>query len=84
MVIAGAKRSGGVHDATNAWTATVVQVSAKLKVDVRHDRLDADREHGAMDVRIECLGVVKEYDVFCSSIFCRGSRRGAASHSGDG
>ncbi len=58
MVIAGEKRSGGIHDATNAWTATVVQVGAKLKVDVRHDRLDADWEYGVVDVHIECLGIV--------------------------
>jgi hypothetical protein len=58
MVIDGANHSNGVHDATNAWTAALVQVSAKLKVDVRHDRLDADREHEAVDVCIECLGVI--------------------------
>ncbi len=57
-VIAGAKHGSGIHNTTNAWTAAVVQVGAKLKVDVRHDRLDADREHGAVDVRIECLGIV--------------------------
>ncbi len=84
MVIAGAKHGDGVHNATNAWTATVVQDGAKLKVDVRHDRLDVDQEHGAVDVRIECLGVIKEHDMFCSSILCRGSRQGAARHSGDG
>jgi hypothetical protein len=58
MVIAGAKRGGGVHDAMNAWTFTVVQVGAKLKVDVWHDRLDANQEHRAVDVRIECLGII--------------------------
>ncbi len=56
MVIAGAKHGSGVHNATSAWTDAVIQVGAELKVDVRHDRLDADWEHGA-DVCIECLGV---------------------------
>ena len=81
MVIAGAKCGDGVHNATNAWTAAVIQVGAELKVDVRHDRLDADWEHGAVNVRIECLGVIKEHNGFCSSTLCRGSRQGAASHS---
>jgi hypothetical protein len=58
MVIYGAKRGGGIHDATNAWTAAVVQVGAELEVDVRHDKLDADWEHGVVDVCIECLDVV--------------------------
>ncbi len=84
MVIAGAKHGGGVHNATNAWTAAVIQVGAELKVNVWHDRLDTDREHGAVDVRIECLGVIKEHNAFCSSTLCQGSRRGAASHSSDG
>jgi hypothetical protein len=60
MVIAGAKCGGGVHNTTNTWTAIVVHVGAKLKVDVWHDRLDADREPRAVDVCIECLGIVKE------------------------
>ena len=84
MVIAGAKRGGGVHDAMNAWTAIVVQVGAELKVDMRHDRLNADREHRAVDVCIECLGIIKEHKAFSSSTLCQGSCRGAASHSGDG
>jgi hypothetical protein len=55
---ADAKHGGGIHNTTNAWTAAVVQVGAKLKVDVRHDRLDTDQVHRAVDIRIECLGIV--------------------------
>ena len=69
MVIAGAKHGDGVHNATNAWTATVVQDGAKLKVDVRHDRLDVDQEHGAVDVRIECLGVKRNMTCFAVALF---------------
>ncbi len=36
MIVSGAESGGGIHDTTNACSAAVVQVGAKLKLDVQH------------------------------------------------
>ena len=74
MIIAGTESSSSIHNAMKNGAAAVVQISAKLEVDVQHDRLDADWEHGAVNTGIEGLFIVEEHNTFTASTLCRGGR----------
>ncbi len=60
-----------------------IHIAAKVEVDVRHDQLDADWEHGAVNIRVEGLGVIEEQHMFTTGTLCRGGPRCSASHTCD-
>ncbi len=89
MIIAGTESSSSIHDATKNGAAAVAQIIAKLEVDVGHDRLDGDWEHGAMNTGVEGLRIVEEYNRFASATtssagtLCRACCQCSTSHTGD-
>ncbi len=58
MMTFSADSGGGVHNTADAGRAVVVDVHAKLQLDVRHNRLDCDWENRVMDVAAEGLGIL--------------------------
>ncbi len=64
MVPPSAESGSGIHHAADAGTAAVVDVHAKLQLDVRHAGLDCNWENRTMDVAAECTGIVQEDDAF--------------------
>jgi hypothetical protein len=58
MVISGAESGGSVHNTADTGTAVVIDVRAKLQLDVQHNRLDCDWENRMMHVAAEGLGIV--------------------------
>ncbi len=83
VVISSAESSGGVHHTAGAWTAAVVDVCAKLQLDVWHTGLDCYRKDRTVNVADECLGIVQEDDMFLIT-FCRGRCRCGTSDTSDG
>ncbi len=89
MIVAGTESSSSIHDATKNGAAAVAQIIAELEVDVGHDQLDGDWEHGATNIGVAGLRIVEEYNGFASATTSstgtlRGAcRRCSASHTGD-
>ena len=48
-----------MHHTADAGRAAVIDVHAKLQLDVGHNGLDHDWEDRTMDVAVECFGIVQ-------------------------
>ncbi len=74
MIIAGTESSSSIHDATKNGAAAVAQIFPKLEVDVGHDQLDGDWEHGAMNTGVDGMCIVEEHNTFAAGTLCRAGR----------